>query len=242
HCAPAGACTFPYPLPCAHGEASSTKGHGTKNRCSEPGTDGASGRVQRGDGDGGEQSDDTGQERFDWAGRRQVEENPVLVLFDLSCYFEERENQRGRLRGGQWGVSQRVGAEGMMEDIGGARQQEAHGVGEEGRRRGAVTVEITLDRLDIVFAIPPCTVEFFIHLLRRRRLEGSDDKAWIVASGHDFGFDNDTPGLGPRSGSIGELLIHTAAGLIIPRCSISPEFLNLLQRGHENASRGSLVN
>src|SRR5262245_8295256 len=30
--------------------------------------------------------------------------------------------------------------------------------------------------------------------------------------------------------------------LIIPRCSISPEFLNLLKRGHENASRGSLVN
>src|SRR6266446_10666406 len=30
--------------------------------------------------------------------------------------------------------------------------------------------------------------------------------------------------------------------LIIPRCSISPEFLNLLKRGHENASRGSLAN
>ena len=144
----------------------------TLQRSSAAGLVGASGRVQRGDGDGGEQSGDTGQERFDWAGRRQVEENPVLVLFDLSRHFEEREDQRGGLRGGQWGVRQRVGAEGMMEDIGGARQQEAHGVGQEGRRRGAVTVEITLDRLDIVFAIPPCAVEFFIHLLRRAAPRG----------------------------------------------------------------------
>lgn len=84
-----------------------------------------------------------------------MEENPVFVLFDLSCHFEEREDQRGGLRGGQWGVSQRVGAEGIVEDISGVRQQESHSVGQEGRRRGAVTVEITLDRLDIVFAIPP---------------------------------------------------------------------------------------
>jgi hypothetical protein len=39
-----------------------------------------------------------------------------------------------RLRGGQGGVGQRVGAEGMVEDIGGARQQEPQGVGQEGRR------------------------------------------------------------------------------------------------------------
>jgi len=69
-----------------------------------------------------------------------------------------------------------------------------------------------VDRLDIVFAIPPRAVEFCIHPLRSRRLEGGDDKAWIVASGHDFGFDNHPPGLGPGSSSIGELLIHTAAG------------------------------
>ena len=55
---------------------------------SEP--NGASGRVQRGDGDGEEQGGDTMQERFDRAGRRQVEENPVLVLFDLGRHFEQR--------------------------------------------------------------------------------------------------------------------------------------------------------
>jgi hypothetical protein len=30
-------------------------------------------------------------------------------------------------------------------------------------------VEVTLDRFDIVFAIPPCAVEVFIHVLGRRR-------------------------------------------------------------------------
>ena len=98
-----------------------------------------------------------------------MEENPVFVLFDLSRYFEERENQRGGLCGGQWGVRQRVGAESMMEDIGGARQQEAHGVGQEGRRRGAVTVQITLDRLDIVFSVPlrrPLYTQVMRRLLR----------------------------------------------------------------------------
>ena len=32
----------------------------------------------------------------------QVEENPVLVLFDLRRHFEECEDQRGGLRSGQW--------------------------------------------------------------------------------------------------------------------------------------------
>ena len=141
-----------------------------------------------------------------------MQENAVLVLFDQGGHFEEREDQRGGLRGGQCGVGQRVGAESMMENIGGARQQEAHGVGQEGRRRGPIAVEVTLDCFDIVFAIPPRAVEVFIHLLRRRRREGGDDKAGIIASRHDFGFDNDPPGLGPRRGSRGELLIHTAAG------------------------------
>ena len=126
-------------------------------------------RVQRGDGEGGEEGRDPVQERFDRAGRGQVEENAILVLFDLRRHFEEREDHGGGLGGGQCRMGQGVRAEGMVEDIGGARQQEPHGVGEEGRRRGPVTVEVTLDRLDIVFAIPPRAVEVVIHLLGRRR-------------------------------------------------------------------------
>ena len=67
-------------------------------------THGASGRVQRRDGDGGEQGGDTMQERCDRAGRWQVEENPVLVLCDLGRHFEQREDNGAWWRGGQGSV------------------------------------------------------------------------------------------------------------------------------------------
>ena len=49
------------------------------------------------------------------------QENPVLVLFDLRGHFEEREDHGGGLGRGQGRVSERVGAERMMQDIGPAR-------------------------------------------------------------------------------------------------------------------------
>ena len=66
--------------------------------------DEGSGRVQRGDGDGGEEGRDTVQERFDRAGTGQVEENPVLVLFDLGGDFEEGEDDGRGLRLGEGGM------------------------------------------------------------------------------------------------------------------------------------------
>jgi hypothetical protein len=53
-----------------------------------------------------------------------VEENAIFVLFDLGRHFEEREDHSGGLGGSQCRMGQCVGAQGMMEDIGGARQQE----------------------------------------------------------------------------------------------------------------------
>ena len=98
-----------------------------------------------------------------------------------------------------------------MEDVGRAREHQAQGVGEAGRRRGAVTLESTLDRLAIVFAMPSCAVACFIHPRWRRRRAGGDHKTRMVASGHDGGFAHDAPGLGPRSGSRRARLIHPAA-------------------------------
>ena len=63
-----------------------------------------------------------------------MEQNPILVLFHLGGHFEQREEDRGRLGLGQRGLLQRLGAEGMVEDIGGTRQQEPRGIGQEGRR------------------------------------------------------------------------------------------------------------
>ena len=179
---------------------------------SRPVTEGVSGRVQRGDGDDGEPRGDTPPERFAGTGRRQVEEHPVFVLFALRRHVAAGEDQRGGVRSGQWGMRQRVGAAGMGEDGGSARQQAAPGVGEAGGRRGAVPRKITLDRLDIVCAMPPCAVECFLHPRRRRRCEGGDHTTWMVASGHACGFAHDAPGLGPRSGSRRARLIHPTAG------------------------------
>ena len=127
-----------------------------------------SGGVQGGYRDSGEQRGDPAQQRFDRARCREVQENSVLVLLDLSRHFEQGEDHGAGLGGGEGGVGERVGAEGMVEDIGGARQQEPRSVGQERRRRGAVTVEVTFDRFDIVFAISPCAVEVFIDVLGRR--------------------------------------------------------------------------
>ena len=76
-----------------------------------------------------------------------MEEDTVLVLFDLGRHFEEGEDHSRGLGLGQCGLLQRMGAEGMMQDIGGTRQQEPHRVGQEGRRGGAVAVEVTLTAL-----------------------------------------------------------------------------------------------
>ena len=82
-------------------------------------------RVEHGEGDESQQGRHTVQQRFDGAGTREVEEDPVLVLFDLSCHFEEGENDRRGLGLSERGLLERRGAEGMMQDRGGTRQGEA---------------------------------------------------------------------------------------------------------------------
>jgi hypothetical protein len=85
----------------------------------------------------------------------------------------------------------------MMAHLRAARQEEPHGVGEEGRVRGARTVEITFARFDSVFTVAPRAVEVFIHLLGRRGLSGGHHQTRSVASGHDFCLDKHPPRLVP---------------------------------------------
>jgi hypothetical protein len=61
-----------------------------------------------------------------------VEEDAVFVLFDLSCHFEEGEYDRRGLGLSERGVVERRGAQGMMQDIGGTRQEEPQSVRQEG--------------------------------------------------------------------------------------------------------------
>ena len=59
-------------------------------------------------------------------------------------------------------VWQRVRAEGMGQDRGRTRAQQAHGVGEEGRRGRAVTLQSTLHRRAIIFTMPAGAIEVFV--------------------------------------------------------------------------------
>jgi hypothetical protein len=55
----------------------------------------------------------------------------------------------------------------MMQDIGGTREEEPHGVGQEGGGRRAVAVEVILHCFDIIFAIATGAIEVFVGLCRK---------------------------------------------------------------------------
>ena len=140
-----------------------------------------------------------------------MEEDAICVLLDLRGDFEA-----GQAEGGGRGLCQRRGlsrgcAQGMVEGLGGARQQKPRGIGPDGRGGGAGTVASPLDRCAGVCAMPPGAGEVCIDRLRRRRLSGRDDTARRLARRHDCGGDHHAPGFGPHGGR-GERLIHPAAG------------------------------
>ena len=98
---------------------------GLSTRGREP----ASRRVPRGERDKIQQGRHTVQEPLHGAGTREVQEDTVLVLFDLRCHFEEGEDQRRGLGLGQRGMLEGMGAQGVMQDIGRTGQQEPHSIG-----------------------------------------------------------------------------------------------------------------
>jgi hypothetical protein len=71
-------------------------------------------------------------QRFDGAGTREVEEAPLLILLDLRCHFAAGENDRRGLGLSARGLLERRGAPGLMQDIGGTRQEKPQSVREAG--------------------------------------------------------------------------------------------------------------
>src|SRR5262249_6304725 len=80
----------------------------------------------------------------------------------------------------------------------------------EGRRGRAVTLQITLHRLDIVFTIPAGAIEVFVQHLGWGGRKRGDDKAWIIPCAPDFRLEHYPPGAGPRRRRIAKSLIETA--------------------------------
>ena len=63
-----------------------------------------------------------------------MEEDAIFVLFDLSGDCKEGEDDRRGLGLRQRGVLEGVGAQSMMQSLGGTREHQPHRVGQEGRR------------------------------------------------------------------------------------------------------------
>ena len=170
------------------------------------------GGVQGGDRDGREQRRHPVQQRFDGTRGWQVQEKPVLVLFDLRGHCAECQDHGSGLGRGEGRMGERVRPEGMVQDVGTTGEEQPCGVGEKCRRRRAVTGAVALDRLDIVFAIAPSAVAVLVHVLGWRVRHRCYDKPRVVPRSHAFGFDDDPPRLLPGGGGRGEVLIETAAG------------------------------
>ena len=141
-----------------------------------------------------------------------MQEDAILVLFDLGGNFEEGEDDGRGLRLGQGGMLQGVRPQSMMEDIGRTSQEEPHSVGEETGRRRAVAAEIIFHRLDIIFASPTGAIEVFIEHLGSGGLQRGHHKARVITCPHDFGLEYDPPGLGPGPCGIGKLVIEATTG------------------------------
>ena len=184
------------------------RGSGDRQPSSAVGNVGASGRVHEGERHRGQPGGDTVSACLDRAGTGEVEEEPILVLCDLRCHLAEGEHHRGGLGVGARRVWQRVRAEGMVQHLGRTREQQAHGVGEAGRRGRAVTLQRTLHRLDRVFTIPAGAIEVFVQHLGWGGRKRGDATAWMIPCAHDCRLAPHPPGAGPRR--LAQLLIATA--------------------------------
>ena len=141
-----------------------------------------------------------------------MEEDAILVLFDLGGEFKEGEDDRRGLSLCQRGVLEGVGAQRMMQGIGRTREQQPHRVGQEAGGRRAVAAEVILHRLDSIFAIATGAIEVFVEHLGCGRLQRGPHKAGIIARTHDFGLEYDPPGLCPGPCGIDEFVIEAATG------------------------------
>lgn len=109
-----------------------------------------------------------------------MELDAVFVLHDPHGELEELGDDRGGLGLGQFGMDEHFGAQGLMQDIGGTGEEQAHVVGEETLIAGAITGEIVFDHLDEVFILPAGAIEIPIQVLGGGQSEGGDHIAGVV--------------------------------------------------------------
>ena len=141
-----------------------------------------------------------------------MKEDAILVLFDLRGNFEEGHNDSRGLGLREHGVWQRLRTQGMVQGIGRTGEQQTCRIGQEGRRRGAITAQVYLDRLDGIFAIAASTIEVFVQHLGCGCVQRRDDKARIIPRAHDFRLEHDSPRLCPGLCRLEKVVIEATAG------------------------------
>ena len=164
-----------------------------------------------------------------------MEEDAIFVLFDLGGDFKEGEDDRRGLGLRQRSVLEGVGAQRMMQGIGRTREHQPHRVGQEGRRRGPITMEVHFHSLDIVFAIAPGAIEVFVEHWRSWSVQRRDDKARVIARAHDFRLEHDPPWAPPGLGRLEEFVIETATRrrrLAVGVCQGDPLLMETTGRLH----------
>lgn len=97
---------------------------------------------------------DLAQEAFYRAAAGQMEFDAVFVLNNPHRELKQLQDDRDGLGLGRFGVDEDFGSQGMMQDIGGTGEEQAHVVGQEAVIRGAITGQIILDHLDEAFILP----------------------------------------------------------------------------------------
>jgi hypothetical protein len=141
-----------------------------------------------------------------------VEENPVLVLFDLRGDFEEGEDDGRRLRLRQGGMLEGMCAQGVRQHIGRTSQKKPPRIRQKAGGRRTVAMEVILHGLDSIFAIAPGAIEIFVEPLRGGRRQRGHHKARVSARLHDFRLEHAPPGWRPGPGGIDALGIEAATG------------------------------
>ena len=139
-----------------------------------------------------------------------MEEETIFVLFDLCGDLKEGEDDRRGLGLRQWSMSQGVGASSMVQGRGRTREHQPHRVRQEGRGRGASTVEVSVHSLDGVCAIATGAIQVFVEHVRGWSVQRRDDKAGGIVCAHDFRLQHDPPGLSPGLGGRDELGVEAA--------------------------------
>ena len=119
------------------------------------------------------------QEGFDRAATGQVELDAIFVLHHPHSQLEQLDDDCRGLGPGQLSALQQLGAQGVMQHIGGAGEKQAHMIGRKSTIRGAIAGQIVFHHFDEILVLASGAVQLAVQDLRGRPFQGGDDEAGV---------------------------------------------------------------